>query len=120
MKCGEQFSVGEWINVLACHDNVTIASPSTPWIGAAIYHGSHYTCNEITRSWANLQNVNLCFQAGWLAKTFKQDDWQKVDDTWRQLTPESDYNQQKCPDLFPPNFVIIIPTDVKSITVAIE
>ena len=35
--------------------------------------------------------------------------------------PQTDYNQEKCPDFFfRTNFVIIIPADVKSITVAIE
>ena len=34
--------------------------------------------------------------------------------------PQTDYNQEKCPDFFRTNFVIIIPADGKSITVAIE
>ena len=40
-----------------------------------------------------------------------------IGDGW----PQTDHNQEKCPDFFfRTNFVIIIPADVKSITVAIE
>ena len=62
--------------------------------------------NRIEWVWIKvLSNIMVLKKSGWHLKT---------------VDPESDYNHQKCPDLFPPNFVIIIPTDVKSITVAIE